>query len=240
MTATQERTAGTTLGVPTVAATPTTARAATAPHSRHGTRALLACATVAAPLWATVSLVQAATRPGFDLTRHPLSLLSTGSLGWLQIANFLLAGVLTVAGAVGLRRVLRGTPGGTWAPRLVLVNGIGMVAAGIFVLDPADGFPAGTPAGPPSALSWHGSAHLAAGSIAFVALIAACHVLGRHFARTGHRGHARASVAAGTALLLGNGWAMSGGAGGSLTLAAGAITAMLWISAVAARYRHHA
>ena len=36
---------------------------------------------------AVVSLTQAATRAGFDLTRHPLSALSNGDLGWLQITN---------------------------------------------------------------------------------------------------------------------------------------------------------
>ena len=202
-----------------------------------GTRLLLTCAAVAAPLWAGVSLVQAVTREGFDITRHPLSVLSTGSPGWLQIANFLLAGLLTVAGTVGLRRALHGTPGGTWAPRLMLVNGIGMVAAGVLVMDPADGFPIGTPAGMPATMSWHSIGHMAAGSIAFIALIAACYVLGRHFSRAGRRGHAVASRVAGTALLLGNGWAMSGGTAGSLTLAVGAITAMLWVSAVAVLYR---
>jgi hypothetical protein len=201
------------------------------------TRSLLTCAVVAAPLWAVVSLAQAATREGYDLTRHPLSVLSTGSLGWLQIANFLVAGLLTVAGAAGLRRVMRGTPGGKWAPRLVLVNGAGMIAAGVFVMDPADGFPAGTPAGMPGPLSWHSYGHMAAGSVAFLALIAACYVLGRHFSRAGNLGHAVASRVAGTALLLGNGWAMSGGKAGSLTLAVGAITAMLWVAVVAARYR---
>ena len=40
---------------------------------------------------------------------------------------------------------------------------------------------------------------------------------------------------AGTVLLVGNVWAMTGGQAGSLTLAIGAITAMLWVSAVAAR-----
>jgi hypothetical membrane protein len=200
------------------------------------TRSLLTCAALAAPLWAILSLTQAATREGFDLTRHPLSALSTGSPGWLQIANFVVAGSLTVAGSFGLRRAMRGTPGGTWAPRLVLVNGLGMTAAGVFVLDPADGFPVGTPAGM-GTMTWHGYAHLAAGSIAFIALIAACYVLGRHFSRAGRRGPAIASLVAGTALLIGNGWSMSGGTAGSLTLAVGAITAMLWVSAVAAMYR---
>ncbi|MEU7002257.1 DUF998 domain-containing protein [Nonomuraea sp. NPDC046570] len=201
------------------------------------TRTLLTCSVVAGPLWVVVSLAQAAAREGFDLTRHPLSALSNGSLGWLQITNFLVAGVLVIVGAAGLRRVLRGTVGGTWVPWLVRVNGIGMIAAGVFVMDPADGFPTGTPYGMPEALTWHSYGHMVAGSVAFVALIAACYVLGRHFSRAGNRGLAIASRVAGTALLIGNGWAMSGGQGGSLTLAVGAITAMLWISAVAARFR---
>jgi hypothetical protein len=183
-----------------------------------------------------VSLVQAATREGFDLTRHPLSALSNGSLGWLQIANFLVAGVLTIVGAAGLRRAMDGAPGGRWAPRLVMVSGLGLIAAGIFVMDPGDGFPVGTPNGMPAALTWHSYGHMAAGSISFFALIAACYVLGRHFSRAGNRGLAVASRVAGTALLLGNGWAMSGGTAGSLTLAVGGITAMLWVAAVAARH----
>ncbi|MCG5216119.1 DUF998 domain-containing protein [Streptosporangium sp. KLBMP 9127] len=201
------------------------------------TRSLLTCAALAGPLWAVVSLAQAATRDGFDLTRHPLSALSNGSLGWLQITTFLLAGALAVAGASGLRRVMHGTPGGTWAPRLVRIYGIGLMAGGVLVVDPGDGFPTGTPFGAPETMTWHGYGHLAAGSVAFTALIAACYVLGRHFSRAGNRGHAIASRVAGTALLIGNGWAMSGGTAGSLTLAVGAITAMLWVSAVAARRR---
>jgi hypothetical protein len=200
-------------------------------------RTLLLCAATAAPLWAVISLAQAATRDGFDVTRHPLSALSNGDLGWLQIANFLVTGVLTVVGASGLRRALHGTPGGPWAPRLIRVSGLGLIAAGMFVMDPADGFPVGTPAGMPSALTWHSYGHMAAGTVAFAALIAACYVLGHHFGRAGNRRYAVASRLAGTALLVGNGWAMSGGRAGSLTLAVGAITAMLWVSAVATHLR---
>ncbi|MGJ6964194.1 DUF998 domain-containing protein [Streptosporangium sp. G11] len=201
------------------------------------TRALLTCSVAAAPLFAVVSLAQAFTREGFDLTRHPLSMLSTGDLGWLQIANFLLSGVLTVAGAVGLRRVLRGTPGGTWAPRLILVNGVATAAAGVFVMDAGDGFPTGTPLEQPAAMSWHSVMHMAAGSIAFTALIAACFVLGRHFSRANRPGFAAASRLSGLVLALGDGWAMSGGYAGSLTLAVGAITAMVWVAVVAADRR---
>ena len=213
-------------------ATPAAATAVGADASvGAGTRALLTCIAVAGPMWAAVALVQAATRDGFDLTRHPLSALSNGSLGWLQITNFVIAGVLTIAGAAGLRRALPSK----WLPRLVAANGIGMVAAGIFVMDPADGFPTGTPAGMPTTMTWHSYAHMAAGTIAFIASIAACYVLARHFARSGRSLAAVASVVAGTALLAGNLWAISGGVAGSLWLAIGSITATLWVSGVAVR-----
>ncbi|GAA0947508.1 DUF998 domain-containing protein [Nonomuraea longicatena] len=192
----------------------------------------LTAGAVGMPLWALVSLTQAATRDGFDLTRHPLSMLSNGDLGWLQIANFFLCGLLTIAGALGLRRA----DAGVWVPRLLLVNGVGWIGAGVFVIDPGDGFPAGTPYGVPAGMSGMGVGHMAVGAVAFAALIATCYVLGRRFGRAGERGSAVASYIAGTALLLGNGWAMTGGRYGSLTLAVGAITAMLWVAAVTARY----
>ncbi|MEU4237666.1 DUF998 domain-containing protein [Actinoplanes sp. NPDC026619] len=191
------------------------------------TRTLLAFGVTAGPLWATVSLAQAFTRPGYDITRHPLSMLSNGSLGWLQIANFLVAGLLAIAGATALR----GTLTSRWAPRLLILNGLGMICAGLFTMDPADGFPAGTPAGP-GTLTWHSYAHFASGTVAFTSLIAACYVLSRHYARAHDRSRAIASAAAGTALLIGNLWPMAGGPAGSLVLAVGAITAMLWISTV--------
>ncbi|MGW0065374.1 DUF998 domain-containing protein [Streptosporangium sandarakinum] len=198
------------------------------------TRLLLACLVAATPVFGFVSLAQVFTREGFDLLRHPLSMLSTGDLGWIQITNFLVSGALMIAGAAGLRRVMRGTPGGTWAPRLLLVNGVMLAVAGVFVMDPGDGFPVGTPLGQPTAMSWHAMAHMAAGSVAFTALIAACFVLGRHFSRAGRTGFAVASRVSGAALLLGNGWAMSGGRAGSLTLCVGVLVAMAWAGVAAA------
>jgi hypothetical protein len=217
-----------------------TAIAITGPTSTTSTRALLTAGAVAAPLWAGVSLAQVATRDGFDITRHPLSLLSTGSLGWLQITNFVVAGVLLLAGAGGLRRVMTGTPGGRWAPRLVRTAGLGLIAAGFLVMDPADGFPAGTPQGVPASMSWHSVGHMVAGSVTFTALIAACYVFVRHFRSVGRAGRAAGAGVAGTALLLGDGWAMTGGTAGTVTLAVGAIAAMIFVSLVSAWYRRDA
>ena len=101
------------------------------------------------PLFVVVGLVQALTREGFDLTRHPLSLLSLGDRGWVQIANFIVAGVLMLAFAVGTRRSLGDGPGRPWAPVLFGLYGVGLVLGGAFTADPALGFLAGTPDGYP-------------------------------------------------------------------------------------------
>src|SRR6266571_4024299 len=123
------------------------------------TRALLACGVVAGPLFTVVGLTQAFTRPGFDLTRHALSLLENGNLGWIQISSFLLTGLLFIACAVGMRQVLRGSRGGTWGPRLIAILGAGLIGAAFFRADPGLGFPPGTPADA-NTLSWHGLGHL--------------------------------------------------------------------------------
>ncbi|MEJ2888381.1 DUF998 domain-containing protein [Actinomycetospora aeridis] len=211
-------------------ATATTTPTTTTTHSQLGL--------VAAGLlgWSALSLAQAATREGFDILRHPLSQLSTGDLGWLQITNFVLAGVLVVAGAGGLRTALRGTPGAVWVPRLVRAAGTGFAAAGVLVMDPGNGFPVGAPTGV-TTMSWHALGHMVAGTVSFSALIAACFVLARHFTRGGRRDLAVVSRSAGTALVVGWGWAMTGGVAGTLTLAVGAIAAMVWIAAVALRFR---
>jgi hypothetical protein len=47
------------------------------------TRHLLACGVLAGPIYILVGLLQILTREGFDMTRHPLSLMSTGDLGWI-------------------------------------------------------------------------------------------------------------------------------------------------------------
>ncbi|GAA4093841.1 DUF998 domain-containing protein [Nonomuraea soli] len=187
------------------------------------TRALLVAGTLAAPLWAALSLAQAALREPFDLTRHPLSMLALGDLGWLQIANFVVAGVLFVAGSYGLRR----TSGSVWLPRLTGIVGIGMIASGLLVMDPGAGFPAGYDA-IPTTMSWHSLGHMAAGSITFLTLSAACFVLARHQGSTAGKVVSRL---AGAGVLVANAYAMSGGAAGSLVLAAGVIPAMLWLSA---------
>lgn len=120
-------------------------------------------------------LVEGSTRSGYDAFRHPGSSLELGPFGWVQQVNFVLAGALMLALAVGLRDVLRPGRGALWGPILIGVWGTGLVGAGVFVTDPVSGYPSGTPA-LPSQATWHGQLHDTASFIGFVALVAACFV----------------------------------------------------------------
>ncbi|WP_221890999.1 DUF998 domain-containing protein [Microbispora sp. KK1-11] len=61
--------------------------------------------------------------------------------GWVHIVDFVLAGAMTIAFAVGLRRA----QGRGWAPGLPTAYGLSLLAAGAFRPDPAGDFPRGVP-----------------------------------------------------------------------------------------------
>jgi Protein of unknown function (DUF998) len=167
------------------------------------TRVLLACGAVAGPLFTLASILEGATRAHYNPLRHPVSSLELGDLGWTQQANFVVAGGLTLAFAVGLWRALRPLGGSTWGPLLVGAHGIGLLGAGIFVTDPVSGYPPGTP----DHLAAYGSAHAALHDLfsvgTFVGLPIACLVLARRFAGWGQRGWAIYSAATGLAFVAG-------------------------------------
>jgi hypothetical membrane protein len=199
------------------------------------TKSLLGYGVIAGPVYVSVALVQALTRDGFDLTRHPWSLLANGAHGWIQVLNFILTGLMVIAFAVGLRRALASGPGARWAPRLVAGYGLSLIAAGIFRADPASGFPVGTPASPGD-VSWHGLVHFAAGGIGFTSLAVAAFVLARRFAAEGRPAWARGSRI--TALVFLAGFVMlaaSGGARAATVLFTAAVILIWgWMSGVSA------
>jgi Protein of unknown function (DUF998) len=148
---------------------------------------LLYCAEAAGPIYILVGVTEMLARQAFDIRRHALSLLANGEWGWVHSLMMVATGLLTVAGAVGMRRVLRSTPGSFWGPVLISLYGLGLVGAGIFSADPALGFPPGTPLkGNP--VTSHGMMHFVCGGIGFFGLIAACLVFAWRFARAKERG----------------------------------------------------
>ena len=202
---------------------------------------LLTGGAVAGPLYIILGVLQMLIRPGFDPTRHDLSLMSNGTLGWIQITSFIVTGLLVIAGAVGMRQLLRGSRGGTWGPLLVGIYGLGLIGAGLFVADPAFGFPPGTPEGV-TAISLHGLLHFVTGGIGFLALIAACFVFARRLSALQQRAWATYSVITGVIFFA----AFFGIAAGSqlggtvqvfvtLAFTAAVVIAWTWLSALSVR-----
>src|SRR5437879_4521972 len=207
------------------------------------TNALLAGGVVAGPLWVAVVLIQMVARPGFDIRRHAVSQLSLGDLGWIQVADFIVAGLLVIACAVGIRRSLHPGRAGTWGALLVGAYGLGLVGAGLFTADPGNGFPPGTP-DVPGQISGHGAMHLLFSSVAFLSLIVASSVVfARRFAALGQRGWMAYSVATGSYFLLT--WIALIATGArtatvNVLFAAAVVLAWTWLALVAARLMRRA
>jgi len=189
----------------TTARLPNSADSTSPPVDRAATvtRSLLGYGVLAGLFYLVVGLTQALTRDGYDLTRHDLSLLANGPYGWIQIANLILTGLMVIAAAVGVRRAMRPGPAASWGPGLLAGYGVGLVGAGVFVADPMNGFPPGTPDGPPATVSTAGLLHVVSGAVGFACLVAACFVLARRFAHRGRAGWAWYSRATGLVFLAG-------------------------------------
>jgi hypothetical membrane protein len=143
------------------------------------TRALLACGLIAGPLFLVTVVIQGCTRPGFNLSHQPVSFLSLGSLGWIQMTNFIASGLLLVAFALGVRRALISQPGGTWGPLFIGGLGLALAIAGLFPPDAAFGFPPGTPDGLPRTTTYHSTMHGIGFTFSFLSFALACIVFAR-------------------------------------------------------------
>ena len=139
----------------------------------QGTRTLISCGVVAGPFFLLIFAIQVFARPEFQFTRNEPSILSLGPWGWVQIANFIIGGLLIVAAALGVRRVLRRCRGGFWGSLLLGVFGFCQIGVGAFVTDPIRSA---------TSMTFHGTMHLVFGGIGFTALMAACFVFVRMFA----------------------------------------------------------
>ena len=176
----------------------------------------------AGPFYLALGLGHALLRPGFDLAHQPLSLLSVGEWGWVQITNFMVTGVLVLLTARGWSAGLAGGKGRS-VPWLLGLYGVALILSGIFVADPAN--------------ATSSLLHFACGAAGFFALAAACVVMAIRFFAQGSRGRGLFSWA--TAILfLASFFALAAGGGASWTLLGfwlGLGLTWVWIAVVSLR-----
>lgn len=145
-----------------------------APNARTH-RLLLGAGLAGSVLFTATFAIDGALRRGYGSLRQPMSALSLGPGGWVQVANFIVFGVLTCASAWGWRATLAPALGAVWYPRLKLAAGLMFITAGVFSQDPAPGFPAGDRA--PAVASVHAQIHNVAAVASLAATVAAMFVL---------------------------------------------------------------
>lgn len=194
------------------------------------TRSLLGYGVIAGAFYLVVGLALALTRDGFDLLRHPLSLLMLGDGGWMQQANLVLTGLMTVAAGVGITRALRDERRGARTGTAVVVYGVCLVGSGIFRPDPMAGFPPGAAEGE---ASLSGILHLAFGGVGFLALASAGLLLGGWFAQRDLGRPAALSRAGGAVVLVGfvAGAALAESAAGVAALWLAVVVGWVWLAA---------
>ncbi|HEY2507979.1 MAG TPA: DUF998 domain-containing protein [Streptosporangiaceae bacterium] len=191
-------------------------------------------------------LAEGVVRDGYLPLRHPVSSLALGPRGWVQTANFALAGTLALAGAAGLARADDSLVGRRAAPALIGAAGAGLLCSAIFATDPVSGYPPGTPEAP-ARPSRTGAAHTLAALPVFAGLPAAALISGRRASRAGQRGPALGGTA--TAVIMVAAMALAGAGFGQAPRLVGLgglfqrisiIAGFSWLTAVAARALRHA
>jgi hypothetical protein len=140
---------------------------------RASTRTLLWTGIAGPALFVAVTLIDGATRPGYDAVRQYVSLLSLGDRGWVESVNFVVSGLLIAAFGLGLSRTMdRRT--GRWMAALVVVAGLAFVWSGLFSTDPEQGYPVGAPPGLPPSQSLPATLHYLGSVVGFTTLAIAC------------------------------------------------------------------
>ena len=124
---------------------------------------LVACGFAAPIVFVVTFLIEGATRPGYDAWAEFVSVLSLGSDGWMQVANFIASGWLLLGFSVAVYQAVRIGAGPKPAPIVFSTMGLGLVAAGAFPTDAID-----------TALTLHGELHYVATAIVAGSMAAAC------------------------------------------------------------------
>jgi hypothetical protein len=143
--------------------------------------ALLVTGLAGSVLFNLTWFVDGLIRSGYDPVVQPVSALSLGPGGWVQVANFAVFGAVGVITAPAWRPTLAGGTGAVWYPRVAVLAGAATIGAAVFSQDPALGYPPGAIA--PLHPSAHAQVHNVVAYISLIATIAQLVILARRFRR---------------------------------------------------------
>jgi hypothetical protein len=137
-------------------------------------RQLAAWAGMVGPaLFVAVFALEGWLRPGYDPLGMYVSELSLGPRGWIQIANFVVLGVLFLLFARGVAAEFREGKASRAGPILLAIIGFSFLVSGPFVMDPAST--------PRDQWSWHGTLHQLFGALVFSLAPVSCFAFWRRF-----------------------------------------------------------
>ena len=195
---------------------------------------------LAGPLFVVIFTTYGATLPRYQARRHPVSSLALGPRGWIQKANFLVAGCLYGAFTVGLWHSETSSSRSRLAPALLATGAIGLLGAGAFTTDPVSGYPPGTPDALQGYSGRSAMLHDLLSIPTFLALPVGAAVYARSFAREGRFGWALYS--GGTAAMMLSAYGLASAAfnqapalvaDGGLYQRASITTGVAWLTALA-------
>ena len=124
-------------------------------------------------LFLTIFTIEGLIRPGYSTLKMYVSALSLGPRGWIQIANFLVFGMLLFAFTRGVAAEFQNGKASRGGLVLLTIIAACYFISGPFVMDPT-----GTPL---NLTTVHGTIHGIAGAIVFVLMPVICFVYLRRF-----------------------------------------------------------
>ena len=124
-------------------------------------------------LFVTIFTIEGLIRPGYSTLKMYVSALSLGPRGWIQIANFLVFGMLLFAFTRGVAAEFQNGKASRGGLVLLTIIAACYFISGPFVMDPT-----GTPM---NLTTVHGTIHGIAGAIVFVLMPVICFVYLRRF-----------------------------------------------------------
>jgi hypothetical protein len=165
------------------------------------TKFLLFCGPAGSILFIVMFLIQGAIREDYTPLRFPISSLSIGTLGWIQITNFIISGTLIFLFAFGLRQATLLIKGSLWISRLIGAVGLGLIGAGIFSSDPVFGYPITSPLAI-AQFTVHGHLHDFFSIFVFICSPIVCFKFRSRFKESGENGWATYSLFSGIGILI--------------------------------------